>query len=70
MCVVHLLQTYSARLLENDLFEIVSWVLKNSFKRKILNTNTTSVANIKCKENTDKLQLPVSNAVIVNEDCS
>lgn len=66
MYVVHLQQTYSAKLLENYLFEVVSWVLKKSFKYKIINTKTTSVVNIKCKKTTDKLQLPVSNAVIVN----
>lgn len=67
MYVVHLLQTYSAKLPENYLFEVVSWVLKKSFKHKIINTKTASVVNIKCEQNTDKLQLPVSDAVIVNE---
>lgn len=31
-CVVHLLQTYSAKLLEDYLFEVVSWVLKKIFQ--------------------------------------
>lgn len=66
MCVVHLLQTYSAKLLENYLFEVVSWVLKKSFKHKIINTKTTSVVNTKCKQNIDKLQLLVSDAMTVN----